>query len=242
MLRLVIADAHVGTQVADASAMAAFVARCVEYGVGEIIYLGDTFKYLIGMEKFWTSSVVEVLRAWDTARDSGVRIRLIEGNRDFFLDERDLARRVDETALEIGFTQNGTTYRLVHGDKVNQRDVQYLFWSMLSKAYFSRLWARWLPRSLAVRIVRSMEAHLATTNKRFRYTKPKRALKADADAAFSSGVDVLMWGHFHSLWRYSVDNRTAMIVPAWLEQRLAVLVAEDGHWTFVNEQLEPVHV
>jgi len=240
--RLVIADAHVGTQVGDADAMVEMLTRCVPAGITEVIYLGDSFKYLIGMAKFWTRSVAEVITAWDEIRAAGVKVRLIEGNRDFFLDEAELASRIDSSHLQIDFEQCGRRYRLVHGDKVNQRDFQYLFWSAFSKAFFSRLFARWLPRRLALRIVQSMEQHMATTNKKFRYTKPEAALKREADKAFADGVDVLLWGHFHTLWRYDVAASTAMVVPAWLEHRLALLLQDDGNWIFVNPDLEPVDV
>ena len=79
--RLIIADSHVGQGVNDSAAMANFVGAAVEAGVGEIIYLGDSFQYFIGMSKFWTTALIEVLEAWRIARGRGVRIVAIEGNR-----------------------------------------------------------------------------------------------------------------------------------------------------------------
>ena len=240
MKRLIIADPHVGTREGDAEAMVALLDRAERDGVGEVLYLGDTFQYLIGMSKFWTASVEKVLEAWDGFRSRGGTVRLIEGNRDFFLDEEDLEHRIDQSALSLEFSAGDVTFRLVHGDKVNQRDWQYLFWSRLSKCMPARLWARWLPRRLAVAIVRKMEAHLAKTNRKFRYEKPVEALREDALSAFRRGVDVQLFGHFHTLWTFSDREKTAMVVPAWLETRQALLIEETGRWHGVDENLRSV--
>jgi len=217
--------------------MSLLVRRAAGDGVGEIIYLGDAFQYLIGMSKFWTTSLREVMDAWREARASGVRIVVVEGNRDFFLDEEEIAREIDWGGRRYEFSQGGVRYRLDHGDLVNRRDFQYRFWSWFSKCGPARLWARWLPKSMAVAIVRRMEAHLATTNKKFRYIKPISDLKRAAERAWIEGVNVLFWGHFHSTWEWKRDNRLALIIPAWLETRRSVLVDPDGSWTYVDDKL-----
>lgn len=92
--RLIIADSHVGQGTDDAGAMTSLVRRATAMGIEEVIYLGDSFQYLIGMSKFWTSALREVIEAWREARLQGVRILLIEGNRDFFLDGPELAAKL----------------------------------------------------------------------------------------------------------------------------------------------------
>jgi UDP-2,3-diacylglucosamine pyrophosphatase LpxH len=240
MQTLIIADAHVGTRTGDAEAMATVIGRAVDAGAQRIISLGDAFQYLIGMSKFWTSSVTTVLNAWDAARRSGVAVELMEGNRDFFLDEPDLRRHHDGAHRMLDLTVGPRRFRLVHGDKVNQRDFQYLFWSRFSKSWPARLWARLLPRRLAVYIVTSMEARLADTNRKFRYDLPEKALRSFADRAFADGVDTVLWGHFHRLWRYRAGDHLAMVVPAWLETRVALSIDGDGAWALIDEELRPV--
>jgi UDP-2,3-diacylglucosamine hydrolase len=237
--RLIIADSHVGQGTDDAGAMSLLIRRAAGDGVGEIIYLGDAFQYLIGMSKFWNTSLREVMDAWREVRASGVRIVVVEGNRDFFLDEEEIAREIDWGGRRYEFSQGGVRYRLDHGDLVNRRDFQYRFWSWFSKCSPARLWARWLPKSMAVAIVRRMEAHLATTNKKFRYTKPISDLKRAAARAWHEGIDVLFWGHFHSTWECKRDDHLALIIPAWLETRRSVLVDPDGSWTYVDNGLKP---
>jgi UDP-2,3-diacylglucosamine hydrolase len=236
--RLIIADSHVGQGSDDAHAMSALVRRAASQGVGEVIYLGDAFQYLIGMSKFWTPSVSKVMDAWREVRRRGLRVVIIEGNRDFFLDERDLATEIDWGGRVYEFTCGDLRYRLDHGDLVNRRDFQYRFWSTVSKSTIARIWARLLPRPVAVAIVRRMEARLATTNRKFRYTKPVADLRRTASKAWSDGVDVLFWGHFHTFWEHREGNHLAMIVPAWLETRTAVLVERDGAWYPAGLDLE----
>jgi UDP-2,3-diacylglucosamine pyrophosphatase LpxH len=237
--RLVIADAHVGQRPGDVADMLTMLCNARDSGVTEIIYLGDGFQYLIGMSKFWTGGVVDVVRAWRELRRDGIAIGVIEGNRDFFLDAPELAAEIDWSGLETEFASGGRRFRLVHGDRVNLRDLQYRFWSWLSKSAPARVWARLLPRTIAVGIVRTMEARLAETNRRFRYVKPLDSLEQAARNAWAEGVDVLMWGHFHTSWQYRRDNRFAVILPAWLDSGLAALIDDDGPASMVEKNLTP---
>lgn len=238
-MRLIIADAHVGQGPSDGAEMARLVHRAAAAGFGELVYLGDAFQYLIGMSKFWTPAVRQVLATWDEVRARGVRVVLIEGNRDFFLDEPALAAHVDLAGRRYEFAAGPRRYRLIHGDRVNLRDVQYRFWSGVSKSSIARLWARLLPERLAVAIVTGMEARLAETNRKFRYRKPLRDLSRAADRAWRDGVDVLLLGHFHSLWERRDDGRLAMVVPAWLETRGSLAVDDEGACRWVDPELAP---
>jgi UDP-2,3-diacylglucosamine pyrophosphatase LpxH len=233
---MIIADAHVGQRPGDAQAMVDLVTRLPDQGFIELIYLGDAFQYLIGMSKFWTRSVREVMASWQDVRKQGLRIVIVEGNRDFFLDEPDLLSRVDWTGRRYQFRAQAHCYRLVHGDRLNLRDLQYQFWSRLSKSLLARVWARMLPRSVAVAIVQRMEARLATTNVKFRYRTPERALRRSAACAWREHVDVLLWGHFHRFWEHVEGHRRAMVVPAWLETGRALAVEPDGAWSWVDSE------
>jgi UDP-2,3-diacylglucosamine pyrophosphatase LpxH len=239
MKRLIIADAHVGQRTGDVADMTSMVLDAGEQGVTEIIYLGDAFQYLIGMSKFWTPGVIEVMSAWRRLRAAGVTIGVIEGNRDFFLDAADLQAELDWSGTSRDFVAGDRHYRLVHGDKVNRRDLQYRFWSRISKSLPARVWAHLLPPSLANAIVRGMEARLAETNRKFRYRKPLPCLRRAAERAWSQGVDVILWGHFHGAWWYRWDDRAAAILPAWLETGLAAVVEPDGELVMVEKNLTP---
>lgn len=237
--RLIIADAHVGQRSGDSADMVSMLYAARDRGVMEIIYLGDGFQYLIGMSKFWTRGVVEILECWRRLRRDGIRIGVVEGNRDFFLDAPELTRELDWSGLSYGFRAGDRSFRLVHGDKVNHRDLQYRFWSRTSKSLPARVWARLLPKAVAVGIVRTMEARLAETNRRYRYQKPITCLRHAAEQAWSEGVDVLLWGHFHTSWRYTRDDHAAIILPAWLDTGKAALIDDAGKVLMVEKNLTP---
>jgi len=237
--RLIVADAHLGQRTGDLDHMVELLERAAVAGVGEVIYLGDVCQYLIGISKLWTSTTRSLVAAWDEARAAGIRIAVVEGNRDFFLDAPELAAHLDWSGRTYEVEEGGRRFRLIHGDRVNRRDLQYRFWAGVSKSAVARAWARLLPRPVAVRIVRSMEARLARTNRRFRYRKPVRNLVAAAESAWRDGIHVQLWGHFHTPWRCDRGDRVALIVPAWLELRLCVLIEPDGTWRLVENTLTP---
>ena len=220
--------------------MRRLLSTAVEQGVSELVFLGDACRYLIGFRKFWTTAVEEMVEEWRAARRRGVRVVLIEGNRDFFLDAPALADEVDFSGRRYEATAGGRRFRFEHGDLVNRRDLQYRFWSAISKSWVARSWARLLPRSVAVSIVQRMEARLADTNRRFRYFKPVRDLERNARSAWSEGIDVLLWGHFHTPWWMVRDQHLAMVVPAWLECRTAVAIDAAGTMTWVDVGLTVV--
>jgi hypothetical protein len=85
-----------------------------------------------------------------------------------------------------------------------------------------------------------MEARLAVTNLRFRYTKPVGALETEARRAFAEGIDVLLWGHFHTTWHLVHDRRLALVVPAWLDTRCSLLLDEGGVCRYVDSALTEV--
>ncbi len=237
--RLIIADAHVGQRDGDTAEMAWLVRSLPDRGYEELVYLGDAFQYLFGLSKLWTAAVREVVAEWEEARGRGLRICVVEGNRDFFLDEPDLTSKVDWTGRRYQFVAGGRRFRLVHGDRVNPRDLQYQFWSRISKSLATRLATRMLPRSTALAIVTRLEASLAETNLRFRYRTPVGALRRSACRAWADGVDVLLWGHFHDPWECSKGDRMAMVVPAWLECGRSLAVDDDGQCRWVEKNLTP---
>jgi len=237
--RLILADPHLGQRRADVEAMVALLDRARDAGIGEIVYLGDVCQYLIGMSKLWTDGVRTLLSAWERLRRQGLRIVVVEGNRDFFLNEAAMAPYLDLAVQRYEFFAGGARFRLEHGDKINRKDYQYRFWAGVSKCGPARIGARLLPKPIAVRIVETMEARLAKTNRKFRYRKPVDDMLREARRAWDEGVDVLFWGHFHTPWICNREAHVALVVPAWLEFDLGIHVEVDGRWRLVEKTLTP---
>ncbi len=228
MLRAVVADLHLGQGRDDLERFEATVDEIGRRGAGELVVLGDLFRAFVGYRGFWDDTVIACLDRLAALRRSGVRVVLVEGNRDFFLDSPDLAPFRDQEGSVHSFVAGRRRFLLEHGDLVNVRDRQYRFWRSVSKSGPARLWARWLPSALARRIVTGTESRLARTNFAYRRRPPADLLAGNAQRHFATGVDVVMWGHFHTPWRLAVGGRLALVVPAWAEWSVVLWVGAGG--------------
>jgi len=217
MLRAVVADLHVGQEGGDLDRFMALTAELSRRAPGEVVFLGDLFRTLVGFERFWDETIRTGLRALEAVRRAGTRVILVEGNRDFFLDVRELSPFRDAWGMVHSFSAGGRRFLLEHGDLINHNDRSYRFWRAVSKSGAARLWAGYLPRLLAQRIVRGTEARLSRTNFTSRRVLPVHDLEAHARRHFAAGVDVVLWGHFHRPWRLDEGQREAIALPAWAE-------------------------
>jgi UDP-2,3-diacylglucosamine pyrophosphatase LpxH len=228
MLRAVIADLHVGQEQGDLERFTALTADLARRAPGEVVFLGDLFRTLVGYSGYWDETIRGGLEAMRELRGSGARVVLVEGNRDFFLDVPELDPYRDTSVIAHSFCAGGRRFLLEHGDLINRRDRSYRLWRSLSKSRAARLWARLLPAAIAIRIVSGTEARLARTNFSYRRHLPADDLAAAARRHFAAGVDVVMWGHFHRAWRIEAGGRTAMVLPSWAETGAVVWVDDAG--------------
>ena len=228
VVRAILADLHLGRQPSDLDRFRHIMSRLRQEAVREVIFLGDLFVTLVGLERFWDATVRTGLAELAAARSAGCRVVMIEGNREFFLDEPALDPFRDRCGLSHSFEAGGRRFLLEHGDRVNPRDRAYRFWRSLSKGGPARLWARLLPGHVARRIVRSTERRLGRTNFSYRRHLPVGPMTDRAKAYFAAGVDVVLWGHFHHHWVLQDAGREAHVVPSWQETDVVVRVTDDG--------------
>lgn len=228
MLRAILADLHVGQGEGDVERLSLALDRIESSGIDEVVFLGDLFRTLIGYPKFWDAGVRAGLARVAALRRAGVRVVMVEGNRDFFLAAPAMADFRDLAAPVHSFAAGGRRFLLEHGDLVNTRDRAYRFWRALSKSAAAEAWARALPRAFARAIVTRTERRLAGTNFTYRRALPAADLAREARRHFASGVDVVLWGHFHKPWSLRDGRREAHVVPAWGELGTVVTVADDG--------------
>ncbi len=216
----VIADSHLGGPGGTAGPLIAQLDALPGQGCEQLILLGDIFHVWVGDRRFETDEVRALVPALERLRAAGVAIDYVEGNRDFFLADGPYARLFDQVATEVAVTVDGVRYLAVHGDGLNDRDRQYLFWRWLSKSALSRFLIRRLPGSLAQRLVRGTEARLGRTNFKHKMQIPEAPIRRYGAARLAEGHDVLLLGHFHAPHRWSLASGGEVhLLDAWFNSR-----------------------
>ncbi len=223
-----IADLHLGERPDDLQRFATLAGELRARGVAEATFLGDLFRTLVAYPRYWDGTVRAGLEALAELRAAGMRIVLVEGNRDFFLDESCLDPYRDVSGTAHSFSVGGRRFLLEHGDLINRQDRLYRFWRTLSKSRVARWGALAVPAALARQAVTRTERRLAQTNFNSRTRLPEDDLEREARRHFASGVDTVLWGHFHRGWRFELDGRQALCLPAWAETGTVAWVGADG--------------
>lgn len=214
-----LADAHIGGPGGSAEPLVEQLATLLARDCNRLVILGDLFQVWVGARRYETPEIRAVLGALESLAAAGVRLDYVEGNRDFFLAGSPYAGVFTTVGAELAFSVGGRRYLAVHGDGLNEKDRQYLFWRWLSKSPPSRWAMRRLPRRLAGWSVERAERELAKTNFKHKSRVPEGAILAYARRRLAEGHDELLLGHFHEerLWR--LPEGTVWLVDAWFRSR-----------------------
>ncbi len=215
----IVADAHLGGPGGSAEGLLEQLRPLPSQGCERLILLGDIFQVWVGYPRFETPEIVAVVEALRGLRRQGLYIEYIEGNRDFYLAGSVYADAFDAVAGETSFDTPDGRVLAVHGDGLNDRDRQYLFWRWLSKSAPIRLLVRNLPRALAHRLVHGTEKKLAQTNFKHRSAIPEAAIRRYAERRLREGFGQLVLGHFHEPRHWQVEGGTVRLLEAWFSSR-----------------------
>jgi UDP-2,3-diacylglucosamine pyrophosphatase LpxH len=213
-----IADAHLGGPGGEPGPLLAQLEALPAAGCERLILMGDLFHVFVGFPQFETAEIRAVVPAIAAVRARGILTHYIEGNRDFFL-RGSLYERAFAVEREVAFTAAGRRCLAIHGDGLNDRDRQYLFWRWLSKSWPVRLLVKYLPAAAARRFVHSTERRLAATNFKHRAAIPEHAIRAYAERRLAEGHDLMIVGHFHEERRWTVTGGEVWLLEAWFSSR-----------------------
>ena len=214
-----IADAHIGGPGGSAGPLLDQLDALQSQGCDHLILMGDLFQAWIGSPRFETPDIKAVVDRLRDLRKQGLRIDYVEGNRDFFLQDSPYADAFDRVVLEVAFEAGGKRYLAVHGDGLNDRDWQYLFWRRLSKSPPVRFAVFHVPQALAHRMVHSTEQRLSRTNFKHKSNVPEEAIRRYAERRLAEGHDVLLLGHFHEPHVWTVRGGEVRLMDAWFRSR-----------------------
>ncbi|MGE5233745.1 MAG: UDP-2,3-diacylglucosamine diphosphatase [Acidobacteriota bacterium] len=215
----VVADAHIGGPGGPAAPLLEQLGALPGQGCRHLVLLGDLFQAWIGSRRFETADIAATVALLRRLRAAGLRIDYIEGNRDFYLAGSPYADAFDTVSTEVAFVAGGRRVLAVHGDGLNDRDRQYLFWRWLSKSAPVRGLVLHLPGVVARRFVRSTEQRLAQTNFKHKARIPEEAIRAYAARRLTEGHDLVLLGHFHEPRAWQVGGGEVRLLEAWFSSR-----------------------
>ena len=211
----VIADCHLGGPGGPAEPLLEQLEELPGRGCRRLVLLGDVFHVWVGKPAFETPLIRQVTDALRRLGERGVCLNYIEGNRDFFIAGSRYAGLFASVSAELAFEAEGVRYLAVHGDGLNDRDRQYLFWRWLSKSLPVRWAVAGFPPALAQRLMYSTEARLAATNFKHKMEIPRPEILRYAERRLAEGHDVLLMGHFHEPRAWAAGGGEARIIDAW---------------------------
>jgi UDP-2,3-diacylglucosamine hydrolase len=228
-----LADAHLHGPGGEAAPLLAQLRELPARGATRAVLLGDLFQAWVGFPQFAPPGLEAFLEVVGELRRAGVAVDYVEGNRDFFLAGSPYAAAFDRLGAETAFEVGGLRCLAVHGDGLDEGDVQYRLWRRATKSPPVRLAMRRLPAGFARRLVDSTERKLAQTNFKHRVRIPEAAIRRYAARRLAEGHDVLVLGHFHEERRWEVDGGRVWLLPAWFHSRRVEWI--DGPTSVRNE-------
>ncbi|AVO55786.1 UDP-2,3-diacylglucosamine diphosphatase [Ectopseudomonas mendocina] len=199
----------------------------------EALYiLGDFFEVWIGDDGM-TPFQHEIAQALRTLSDSGTRIYLMHGNRDFLLGKR-FCREAGCTLLSDPHKvqMGGESVLLMHGDSLCTLDVGYMKLRRWLRNPLSLLILRNLPLSARQKLARKLrnESRAQTRMKASEIVDvtPQEVLKVMA----AHGVRTLIHGHTHrpAVHELEVNGQTArrIVLGDWDRQGWALQIDDEG--------------
>jgi len=191
----------------------------------EALYvLGDLFESWAGDDELQDAAgdplAAEVARAFRQLADTGVKVRVMHGNRDFLVGKGFFAAsgaQFLEDPSVIRFA--GKRLALLHGDTLCTDDVDYQAWRRTAR---SEAWQReFLSKPLAAR--HEAVAALREKSKEVVQAKPAEIMDVNTDAvrgAFRQlGVNRMIHGHTHRPARHEIEVDGARcerwVLPDW---------------------------
>ena len=214
-----IADAHIGGPGGPAGPLVDQLDDLEPSRCENLVLMGDLFHVWVGDRRYETPEITEVVAALRRVRSRGVRVDYIEGNRDFFLTDSIYADAFDGIHLEYSRQHADRRFWFVHGDGLNDNDLNYRFWRWLSKSAPTKFFVRRVPGAIAKRMVHGTEQRLSRSNFKHKQEIPVQSIQQYARTRIGAEADVLVLGHFHEPHHIEVEGGEVWLLDAWFRHQ-----------------------
>lgn len=235
-----VGDVHLDQDDPALPAFLAFLGR-LEDSASCVVLLGDLFQLWLGDRALELPHQSAVLDAFRRLRRRGVRVRYLEGNRDFHLARAYAGDALDDagdTGIEERFA--GKRIFAVHGDLTNPDDRQYRTWRAFSRSRGVWLALQALPARRRLALAASLERRLRKSNPDFKGRFPEGAVRDYGQSFLARGMNAVVLGHFH-VERELVSSAPSpvgriFVLPEWKGSRRHLRVAVSGEMEFVSSE------
>lgn len=192
-----------------------------------LLVLGDLFEYLVGPRHLAVGAYREVVQGLAEAARAGLSITVLQGNRDFMLDET-FARRAGARVVAGGLRLRlgGRVGLALHGDELCLADLPYQRSKRLLRSRAVRAALRALPLPAALWLGRRARAASMRSIGRgnpARFMPPEAAVREALREA-----DVLVFGHIHRPGRGVLEGAGEYCVLPAFDETGVCLEHRDG--------------
>jgi UDP-2,3-diacylglucosamine hydrolase len=234
---IIITDAHISKAAGNHATFFRMLAS-LESHQQDLIFLGDIFDLWVALPRYEDDAQRQFV-AWCREQKKHRTIGFMEGNHEYYL-ARNRAQDFSWCSAAAWRRVNSGTL-LVHGDRINKRDRNYLWFRMIAKNPVAQFIMRVLP--LGPRMAASLKRGLKNTNMNFRLQLPREEIDLFADARFAEGIDTIFVGHFHREYTYHhSDFKTLYVLPDWFSTGIVTVFDEKlrtacgVHWKQLSAQ------
>lgn len=242
MRRLFISDLHLSPARPELTEMACDFLDAQQGQVDEIYILGDIFNTWLG-DDLVPTEFNPFVTTLQKLSDSGIRLYLMVGNRDFMLG-RDFAKKVGASLLGDSYPiQLGTQAALLlHGDTLCLDDISYQRYRKVVRNRF----LQWCFLNLPARFRQNISDKIIAKSKQKK--QHKTAMIMDVNQAEvqrvieASHIDIMIHGHTHrpAIHRLqtSEGKETFRIVLGDWDNHISYLIADDQQLTLHDHRLD----
>lgn len=202
----------------------------------EVVVVGDLFDLWFGWDDLTFEYQKPILRRMKELAASGLKMRYVEGNRDYGIDryQGSIFSSVSATGLELQCGPRRVYFE--HGDWINRDDRQYRLWRRVSKNRASFWLFGHLPSSFLLRMAQRTERGMKQTNLKYKIRYPNAEVDRFCREKMNAGFNMIVFGHFHEgiefLMEESGRNVLCYNLPGWEKGLRYLIIPEDGRPVF----------
>lgn len=218
-----VSDAHIEGEKDEIQIFLAFLNQ-LKGSIRVLYILGDLFNLWLGPKKMIMPYQEPIIQAFQQLVTSGVMVKYVEGNRDYYLSESYLGSPFTEISSSyLEERIGGKKFYLAHGDMINHRDKPYRYWRKLSRSRVFYTVFNLLPSQAGIFLANYLEKKFRGTNRKHKSYFPMESCREFAQLVFDQGYDRIILGHFHQERVISFNSngseKLLYILPDWKTQR-----------------------